>query len=429
MVDGLIVGAGFSGVFLARELARLGWQVLLLDTRPETSLGHPYTSVMLDVDTFSKTGIARPQGEELLYLLDQFYAYSPSGKIRKPINFSALLVNGTLLLQRLLLEAREAGAEFKQIQVKAPLIQDGRVQGVITEEGQSISARLVIDASGIAQVLCQQLEAGGIFLSHHPQTLRTGYGLAYRRLCENNTPNNELHIYFAVEGGYVWRSPNDIGLGLSYWMDQATAEARLNQAIADFGWEVGPVHAQVTGRVPVRYPLTNMVAAGFATVGDAAYMINSVRGGGISAGLKGAKILSEVAHAALEEDCLSLERLWAYNRRYMHQVGAVLAYQDAMRMILMNESLEHMEFAFERDLITAEDIESSLSGRLLDLSPMQKLQKGIRGAANPGLLLRFNHKLHWARELYTHFKAYPEVPTAYQAWEDHLYHIQEHFQA
>lgn len=429
MVDVLIVGAGFSGVFLARELARSGWQVLLLDQRPESMLGHPYASVMLDVDTFSKTGIARSQGEELLYLLDQFYAYSPSGKIKKPVDFSALLVNGTLLLQRLLAEAQEAGAEFKQLMVQAPLIQEGQVTGVITGSHSQIPARLVVDASGTAQVLCQQLEGGGIFLSHHPQTLRTGYGLAYRRLCDNSTPEHELHIYFAVEGGYVWRSPNDIGLGLSYWMEQAEAEACLNQAIEDFGWEVGTVHAETMGRVPVRYPLTSMVASGFATVGDAAYMINSVRGGGISAGLKGAKILSEVAHNALSEDCLSQDRLWEYNVRYMRDVGAALAYQDAMRMILMNETIEHMEFAFERDLVTAEDIQSSLGGRLLDLSPMQKLQKGLRGAANPGLLLRFNNKLHWARELHAHFRAYPEVPTAYETWEDHLHEIQEHFQA
>ncbi|PIQ26268.1 hypothetical protein COW36_15245 [bacterium (Candidatus Blackallbacteria) CG17_big_fil_post_rev_8_21_14_2_50_48_46] len=425
-VDLIITGAGFSGVFCAAELARSGWNVLLLDSRPESELGKPYTSIMLDVDTFSKTGIARPQGDELLHLLDQFYAYSPSGRIKKPIDFSSLLVNGYLLLQRLLAQGKEHALKFVQAKVKAPLIENGAVVGVQTEDGQRFHAPLVIDASGTAQVLGLQLKAGGLALSHHPLTLETDYGLAYRRLCETGLPANELHIYFAVEGGYVWRSPNDIGLGLSYWLEKEEAEARLNHAIQTFDWKIGEVTAEAMGRVPVRYPLTNMVAPGFAAVGDAAFMINSVRGGGISAGLKGARILADVAHEVLSEKRYSQDRLWEYNLRYQREVGAQLAYQDAMRMILMNETSANMEFAFEKDIVTADDIRSSLGGKLLDFSPMQKLQKGLRGAANPGLLLRFNNKLHWAHDLFNHFKAYPETPLEYVQWEDHLHQIQEH---
>jgi digeranylgeranylglycerophospholipid reductase len=424
--DVIIAGGGFSGVFCGQELAQAGFKVLLLDKNAASDLGAPYTSVMLDVDTFSKTGIERSVGDEFLHLLDQFYAYSPTARVKKPIDFSSILVNGQLFLQRLLKQGFEHNLNFIQTNVIGPLVEQKRVIGVVTESGVQYKARLVIDASGNAQILSNQLEKLGLPLSEHPRTMQSDYGVAYRRMCSNHTADSELHIYFSIPGGYVWRSPNDIGVGMMSRVELSQVSQILDQAIGQLGWEIGEVSSEAIGRIPLRYPLTNMVETGFATVGDAAFMINSVRGGGISSGLKGAKALIDVVKEALADDDLRRERLWAYNQSYQQKVGAQLAYQDVMRMILMNESPENMEFAFEKDIITAEDIRSSLGGQLLDLSPMQKIQKGLRGAANPGLLLRFNHKLNWALELHKHFKAYPETPDGYGHWENELYQIQEH---
>lgn len=436
-LDVIITGGGFSGVFCAKILCEAGYKVLLIDRHPESELGARFESVMLDVDTFSKTAMERPQGDELLHLLDQFYAYSPSARIKKPIDFSSILVNGHALLQRLLHEALENNLSYLQAEVKGPLVENNRVSGVGANRrvsgvelktGEQLKARLIIDASGMHQVLSSQLAALGLPLSEHPLTLESEYGIAYRRMCKSQTGDSELHIYFSVEGGYVWRSPNDIGVGMMSRVEPEQVKVILDQAIEQFGWEVGEVSQENLGKIPLRYPLTNMVTNGFATVGDAAFMVNSVRGGGISAGLKGAKALAEVAKIALAEQDLSQERLWEYNLNYQRDVGAQLAYQDVMRMILMNESVENMEFAFERDIITADDIRSALGGKILDFSTMQKLQKGLRGASNPSLLLRFNHRLNWAGDLHKHFKSYPSEPAGYAAWESHLHQIQEHIQ-
>ncbi|MGE3728744.1 MAG: NAD(P)/FAD-dependent oxidoreductase [Candidatus Sericytochromatia bacterium] len=427
-LDVIITGGGFSGVFCAKLLSQAGLKTLLIDRHPESQLGARFESVMLDVDTFSKTGMERPQGDELLHLLDQFYAYSPSARIKKPIDFSSVLVNGYALLQRLLREARADNLEFFQAEVKGPLVEQDRVCGVELTSGQQIKARLLIDASGMVQVLSSQLAALGLPLSEHPRNLASEYGIAYRRMCKSETGDSELHIYFSVEGGYVWRSPNDIGVGMMSRVDPEQVRQIMDDAIQQFGWEVGDVSQEALGKIPLRYPLTNMVTHGFAAVGDAAFMVNSVRGGGISAGLKGARALADVAIVALAEQDLSQTRLWEYNLKYQREVGAQLAYQDVMRMILMNESVENMEFAFDRDIITADDIRSALGGKMLDFSPMQKLQKGLRGASNPALLLRFNHRLNWAGELHKHFKAYPDQPADYAHWEQQLHQIQEHIQ-
>lgn len=425
--DVIIAGAGYSGAGLAYLLAEKGLKVLLLEQQEHHLLGKAYPRLMLDIDTFSKSGLPRPQGDELLALLDTFYAYSPSGKIRKNIDFSALLLDGFLFQQRLLKLAEQAGVKFSHHTVTGPLIDNGAIIGVQTESHEQFYAPLTIDASGNARVLLSEVVRHGLMHDIQPEHLNTDYGVAYRLSGTTATPMSELHIHFCVQGGYIWRSSFDIGLGM---MSQAEADLEKIRSQVDsfreqFNWTMLETQQEDIGQIPVRYPLLNLVTDGFAVIGDASFMVNSVRGGGVSAGLKGAKILADIAHHALLAKDLRAEQLWTYNEEYQRNLGAQLAYQDVMRQALMNEAPEHMEFAFEKDIITADDIRSSLSGRLLTISTMQKVQKGLRGAANPGLLMRLNHKLDWGKHLYNHFRKYPSAPTYFPAWREELMHILE----
>lgn len=417
--DVIIVGAGFSGAACAWMLAEKGHHVRLLESRPPASLGQGYTRVMLDVDTFSKSGLPRPTGDELLSLLDQFYAYSPSGKVRKAIDFSSLLLDGVAFQQRLIEGAQSAGARLENLTVAGPLLHDGQVAGVRDTDGQEHEAALVIDASGNAQVLVRELAHQGLIPELALSELHSSYGVAYRQTCRTDAADNSLHIHFCVTGGYVWRSAYDIGLGMMSPsnIDRAALQQEVARVSAQFGWQIDEIEREDMGKIPVRYPLLGLVADHFAVLGDAGFMVNSVRGGGISAGLKGARVLTEVADVALRERDLRHDRLWDYSQRYQQQLGAPLAYQDVMRQILMNESADNMEFAFEKDIITADDIKGSLAGRLLDFSTLQKLQKGLRGAANPALLLRFNQRLEWGKQLYDHFRNYPSNPGLFAAWQ------------
>ena len=267
--------------------------------------------------------------------------------------------------------------------------------------------------------------AHGLISDTQSEHLDSDYGVAYRLSGVTATPMSELHIHFCVQGGYVWRSSFDIGLGM---MSRAEADLdkvreQIHHFRDEFGWKILENQQEDIGQIPVRYPLLNMVSDGFAVIGDASFMVNSVRGGGISAGLKGACILADIAHHALLAEDLRAEQLWTYNEEYQRKIGAQLAYQDVMRQALMNESSENMEFAFEKDVVTADDIRSALSGRVLNISTMQKVQKGLRGASNAGLLLRLNHKLDWGKHLYTHFQKYPSAPGYFSVWREELMRI------
>lgn len=425
--DVIISGAGFSGAACAWMLAEQGQRVLLIDKQAPEELGSAYPRLMIDLDTFTKAELPRAQGDELLSLIDLFYAYSPSGEICKPVDFSTILLDGTRFQQRLLTQGQAAGVQFEQATVLSPLIENQQVRGLNLDNGQQREAALVIDATGNAQTLVKTLVAQGLLYQTQPQQLESAYGLAYRLTCSPEVKPAELHIHFCIQGGYLWRSAFDIGLGMMSQASSNLEEVRATvQGFSEkYGWQTGEVIQENMGQIPVRYPLLNLVANGFAVLGDAAFMVNSVRGGGVSAGLKGARILAQVAQTALKAKDLSTEQLWAYNQRYQQEVGISLAYQDVMRQALMNEDTDNMEFALRKDVITADDIKGALSGRLLDISTGQKLQKGFRGASNPALLLRMNHKFEWGKHLYQQFKKYPAQAAGFPAWQTEVNQILE----
>ncbi len=430
--DVIISGAGFSGAACAWMLAEQGHQVLLIDQKPREQLGQAYPRLMIDIDTFSKADLERSQGDELLGLLDLFYAYSPSAEVRKPIDFSALMLDGTRFQQRLLDQGQAAGVTFEQATVSSAVIEANQVVGLNLSNGEQREASLVIDATGNAQALVQELVSQGLLYQTQTRDLDSAYGLAYRLSCSPaDISTSELHIHFCIQGGYLWRSAFDIGLGMmsQTQSDLETVRTTVQDFAERYGWQNGEIIQEDMGQIPVRYPLLNLVANGFAVLGDAAFMVNSVRGGGVSAGIKGARILAEVANTALQARDLSADQLWTYNQRYQKEVGIALAYQDVMRQALMNEDTDNMEFALKKEIITADDIKGSLSGRLLDLSTGQKLQKGLRGASNPALLLRMNHKLEWAKHLYQQFKKYPASAAGFSAWQVEVNQILEKVRA
>ncbi len=421
--DVIIVGASFTGAYSAWLLAREGHKVLLLDAQARTAIGAHHPVTMVDTDIFSRTSIPRAEGDELLAYIDVYYAYSPSAKVKKPVNYTSLQLHGHLFLQRLLGYAEEAGATFQQEVVRGPVIEGHVIKGVVTTSGTVFSAPLVIDASGMAQVVRKHLPEG-VFPPEPPLT-DDECGLAWRLVCDTGTPSSEVHLYFAVEGGYVWRSPYDIGLGMMCRIAPEEARSLVMGHAERYGWDIRNEGAESVGKLPMRPPLTNMVAPGLIAIGDAAYMLNTVRGGGVSSGLKGARVAAEVAHQALREKDLSLERLWEVNYRYHREIGAEVAYQNAMRLAVMNLDNDNMEFALATDLMGSEDIRISLGGKILDLNAVEKLKKGLKALSRPSLLMHFDSKLSWSKKIYQHVAQFPELPQAYPDWRAEWQHIQD----
>lgn len=420
--DVVIVGASYAGAFLAWELARQGHQVGVLEKRPIADIGKEYEIIMIDIDTFSKTGLERSKDDEFLAYINHFNIFSPSQKSRKSVQYSTLLINGHSFIQRILAAAKDAGAEFIQAAVENVLIDGEWVHGVEASNGDTYHARVTVDASGVASAVRKKLpEAWGFvaeekFMSPQP-------AVAYRQVRTSAIDPAEIQLFFCFEGGYIWRTAIDLGFG--GMGDTSNVADRVNAFIVQQGWELGPIQSESRGVLPIRQPLTNLVGNGFAVIGDAAYMINTVRGGGITPGLRAGVILGQVLHQALLDGSTSQTDLWIYNQRFHTQLGRQLSYQDALREALLSLSQENMEFAFSHDLLTSSDMEASMAGKVLHMSTGEKLKRGLLGIRKPNLLLHFDSKIQSAQALYEHFSHFPDIPTDFAKWLHTTQKIQE----
>jgi digeranylgeranylglycerophospholipid reductase len=171
--DLIVIGAGPAGLSAARTAARLGLDVLLLESLSQAGdLGHPCGAAIAPHRGFVS---GRRQGEDLVFPeLDltippslivgwpatQLYI-SPGGHEMRIVfpsrhDFPIAAVEKPGLLRLLADQARQAGAELRFGTHVAGLLKEGqRIVGVRTRQGET-KARVVLSAEGISRRFSQE---------------------------------------------------------------------------------------------------------------------------------------------------------------------------------------------------------------------------------------------------------------------------------
>lgn len=420
--DVIVIGAGFSGSIIAMDVAKVGNKVLLLDKLDKGCIGKKGRAETIEVDTCLSVGIPRVSGDELLVFTEIYNIFSPSGKTKKIVNYSTISIDGYLLNQRLLDYAIQAGAVFKTKEVKDVIISDNTVQGIITTDNESLTGKIIVDSSGIEGVIRRKLPDN---MNINKTFLLEETASAYREKVKTpSIPNGEANIYFGFGGGLVWITPVDRGIGiLNHEVD---LQKTLYKFLSDNNYELtDSISNFYKGKIPIRQNFPNMVANGFLMVGDSAFMINTASGSGITTSMKGAKLAAEIINEALEKGDTSLNSLWKFNVKYNRTYGSKLAYQDILRKILLSMTMEQIDYCFEHNIITGEDIRKTLLGESIELSTWQKLQRGFRGMKKLDILLHFDSGLNKAKNVRKHFSEFPEEPEDFNKWNKKLEELNE----
>jgi len=329
----VVVGAGPSGSAVATALVQQGHDVLLLDRQT-----FPRDKVCGDsipaeaIELLYTLGMEERLREADFYSVDRFLLCSPRGHVvEADLNYGRRSGASSYVVPRLHFDvlvqqyAIESGAEFRQVQVTEPIVEDGRVVGVRARSNgavEDIRAKVVIGADGITSVIARGLKPNRHEDRHRAVALRS-----YIDNIDERPHQLEYYLYRRILPGYAWIFPIGEGranLGLGMRLDKfRETDHSLEEMLAIFldmppinkrFRKGGRLHNVSVGQLNLGSQDIQRAFDGALLVGDAAGLINPLTGGGIRNGLVSAVLAADVVHEALAEDDVSLTRLRRFDQ-------------------------------------------------------------------------------------------------------------------
>jgi len=353
VLDAVVVGGGPVGSFAALSLASLGAEVTVFEEHAE--IGVPsHCAGHLSIRSLRRLGLYPLGGRIVENTFSQANFYSPLGmelsvRLAQPVTCA---VNRTLFDRYLAEQAEVAGARYHLSScVRSLLIENGFVKGVSVEQQgkrEDVSARIVVDAEGIASRLVKQAGLHGFN--------REGLVYAVEAEVENvqDVALDAVEVFLGnsyTPGFYGWLIPRLDGtakLGL------ATRTGNPREFLQRL-MHKHPVASRQLGKARITRmafhsislggPITRAYANGFLAVGDAASQVKPTTGGGVVFGLTCARIAAEVASKALRQGDVSAEYLRLYQKRCGETLGFDVKVMLRLRRFLNALSDEQLDAA------------------------------------------------------------------------------------
>lgn len=396
----IVAGGGHGGIACAGLLAKAGFDVTVAERNSREAMGYDWTDIF-DPKSLALAGLPFP-AEEQYEIKNNMTFVPPAGRVKVtqdvPDDQEEIKMERSAIYDLLICTAEAAGVKFIfNCTVKAPLLAGDRVIGIATDKG-NFNGDLVIDACGCESPVRAGLpECCGI--QKHPKQFEKFY--VYRAFY--NCPDGQLaedkyKVYLLPEGrlGIGWVASEgdytDLLIGEFSPFTEQEAEAK-----AAFFRKDNPVLGTERLRggqmvqIPVRQPLSVMVADSYAAIGDSAFMTVPIIGSGIANSFRAAKMLADTILADKTET-YSAETLWDYQRTYYKTLGAGMAPLALVKLMLTKITPQQLDYLFEQKMLTSKDltitadstsladfihIDASLAGKGLALIKDRKLTRLI----------------------------------------------------
>lgn len=382
----IIAGCGHGGLIAGAKLAKAGYDVTIYEVQKKENLGHDWE------DRFTFSTLQRLI--ELKELPKDIWRYRGDCAFVSPAHNTKVLIKYTNetrqkvmwrkpLLNLLIEYALNCGVKFEfETKIYKSIVKDKKVVGIQTDKGDIIGD-LVIDACGVFSPVRSSLPQE-FKIEKEPKygDLFYAYRAYFNKLeCEKQEYPFEVYMYHEGEQGLSWFLTNektvDILIGRIYKFGDDKVKEQLaifKKNHPWFGDEI--VNGGNYGIIPVRRPLTLMVANGYAAVGDSAFMTTPMNGMGIDLSMLAGELL---ANTILEEKDFSAESLWKYNREFHLQYGGDTAKNEGLKNAILSMPSKGVDFLFDNAVIQSSDLAGA--GRNTKLSAL--LGKAVRGMKQP----------------------------------------------
>jgi len=361
--DVVVVGAGIAGPIVARNVAKSGYSVLLIDKKP--AIGTPKQCAEgIGIKVFDKYDI--PYDKR--FINREIYGaklYSPSGyelEMRYK-DVSGVILERKVFDKMLAYYAAKAGADvLARTEAMDVIRKDGRVAGIKAKhEGEPVEiyADVIVAADGVESSIARK---AGINTYAPPHEFDSSY--EYEMLIEGFDPDL-IHLWFGNEvapRGYVWVFPKDedranVGIGINSDNPQ-TAKYYLDKWLEENNIPARKILEVNVGVVPVGGFVKELAKDNVVVVGDAARQVNPMHGGGMAEAMEAGTIASKWIVKALEEENLSL--LQNYTKEWWETDGKRL--ERVLKVRKVTEKLTDEDLDLFIQVLSGADTEKIAGG-------------------------------------------------------------------
>ncbi|MEM1705250.1 MAG: NAD(P)/FAD-dependent oxidoreductase [Thermosphaera sp.] len=428
--DVIIVGAGVAGLESAIILASKGFKVAIIESKPRDRVGDKTCGDAIGVHHFEKISLEIPSNV-IDYTYDGVKIYSPSEEHSIIVPGKGVSVNRIKFGQWLLQTSIDKGVDFFESHVLVDVVlKNERVDSLIAKKtGGSkveLKAEAFIDASGAKPALRTKLPDAWPIAD---RPYMTDFNIAYREVVRRETPIDQEDSKYALiylnqqisPGGYWWLFPKsdsgyviNVGLGV-VWNGEYNPRHNYEKFLKSrFQGEV--IHSG-GGIVPTRRPLPTLIWRNVGVVGDAAYTVNPVHGGGIGSSLEAAYIVSTYIGNALEAGEVREDKTWEANIKYMEAYGAKQAGLDVLRMYLQKLTNNDFEWIMRNKIVDGSSVyDLGVKGELAE-KIMHTLSSMIKLLGRPSLLNQLRIVRNYMNQLTKlHSEEYPKSPVELPRW-------------
>lgn len=386
----IVAGAGHAGLAAAAKLAENGFDVTVIEKNSRSAMGHDWE------DRFDFSLLSEITGKDTAGFPAGSWRYrgdcaflSPAKRKKIEIFYDETTRQKVMwrkpLLDMLIENAEEKGAKILfDTEILSPVCEETGVKGVATALGE-FTGDIVIDSAGAFSPVKKNLpDSFGIDKEIKRGDLFYGWRAYFNKLTPEmpKTPF-EVYLYHEGEQGLSWCCTNENTVDILIGRIDKFGQEKIDEQLAIFrkdhpwiGDEI--INGGQYGIIPVRKPLTLMVANGYAAAGDSAFMTMPMNGMGIDLSLNAGRILAEtlIKNAGTG---YTAEVLWEYNKRFHIEYGAFASKNEGLKNALLSIPSQGVDFLFENDVIQSSD----LSGAGKNMNFKVLMGKFARGMKNP----------------------------------------------